>query len=130
MSSTRIQPQRVSTVRRSQRVMVSVPVVVSGETEDGQRFAQETRTAVVNAHGALVLLASKVAIGQPLMLRNAKTEEDQECRVVHIAAAEAGQTEVGVEFLHPSPRFWRIAFPPLDWTPRSEEAKHSPPRST
>jgi len=30
---------------------------------------------------------------------------------------------VGIEFLEPSPRFWRIAFPPEDWSARSPEAK-------
>jgi hypothetical protein len=31
--------------------------------------------------------------------------------------------EVGIELEKPSPRFWRVSFPPEDWTPRSAEAK-------
>jgi hypothetical protein len=27
--------------------------------------------------------------------------------------------EVGIEFRHPAPGFWRIAFPPIDWTPKN-----------
>jgi hypothetical protein len=37
--------------------------------------------------------------------------------------AETGATEISVEFESPSPRFWHIAFPPEDWTPKSPEAK-------
>jgi hypothetical protein len=33
------------------------------------------------------------------------------------------QLEVGIEFLGPAPRLWRVAFPPEDWSPRSPEAK-------
>jgi len=42
---------------------------------------------------------------------------------VEIAESHAGKSEVAVEFLEPSPRFWRIAFPPEDWSARSPEAK-------
>jgi hypothetical protein len=30
---------------------------------------------------------------------------------------------VGIEFDEPAPRFWRVAFPPEDWSPHSPEAK-------
>jgi hypothetical protein len=38
------------------------------------------------------------------------------------SGAEAG-AEVGIELQKPSPRFWRVAFPPEDWSTRSPEAK-------
>src|SRR5258707_15030168 len=31
--------------------------------------------------------------------------------------------EVGVDFMKPCLRFWRISFPPADWTNRAPEAK-------
>ena len=31
------------------------------------------------------------------------------------------KSEVGVEFLKPAPKFWRISFPPDDWTPKDPE---------
>jgi hypothetical protein len=64
-----------------------------------------------------------VDVGQILKLRNVKTQEEQSCRVVNVTTNQEGHTEAGVEFLRPAPRSWHIAFPPLDWTPRSEEAK-------
>ena len=114
--------------RRSQRVLVSVPVTVITQGTDKQPGSEETRTLVVNAHGALVLIGRKVSIGQLLTLKNTKTGEEQASRVVFINPQQAGKSEVGIEFMKPAPRFWRIAFPPEDWTPRSPEAKTAQPR--
>jgi hypothetical protein len=125
MSVVNVAPQKPASLRRSQRVVLAMPVVVSGEVRDRTPFSQETRTMVVNAHGALLLLRTAVRIGQLLTLKNVKTQERQSCRVVSVTENGDGKMEAAVEFLTPSPRFWRIAFPPLDWTPKSEEAKRA-----
>jgi hypothetical protein len=85
--------------------------------------SEETQTLIVNAHGALIHLALTVEIGQLLKIKNGQTQEQLACRVVHLGPDRTGKREVGVEFEDPSPRFWRIAFPPTDWSPRSAEAK-------
>ena len=56
-------------------------------------------------------------------VRNVKSGEELQGEVVEIGEPHAGKSEVAVEFLEPSPRFWRIAFPPEDWSARSPEAK-------
>jgi hypothetical protein len=38
---------------------------------------------------------------------------------------ESEQREVGLDFVKASPGFWRISFPPPDWTTESPEAKGS-----
>lgn len=128
MPSVETPQPKLNAVRRSQRVLLSMPVVVSGTGTDSQPFQQETHTVVVNAHGALVLLRSKVTQGQVLTVRNVKTNEQRDCRVSNVTTNQSGQMEVGVEFLQPSPKFWHIAFPPPDWSSRSEEAKRFNPR--
>jgi hypothetical protein len=35
--------------------------------------------------------------------------------VVHIGSAQGGKTQVGMEFIKPSGKFWQIDFPPDDW---------------
>ena len=71
---------------------------------------------MVNAHGALINLTSKVAANQKFFLKHALSGEEQECRVVFTHGnSMIGPTEVGVEFRQPAPSFWRIAFPPGDW---------------
>ena len=102
--------------RRSQRVILTMAVTV--RTDGGPKdasFEEEAQTLVVNLHGALVVLASKVAKGQKLRLTNRATQEEQACRVANVAPGTAGKSQVGVEFLNPSPDFWRISFPPEDW---------------
>jgi hypothetical protein len=111
--------------RRSQRVMLSIRILVSGERIGGQRFSEETLTSVVNAHGALILLGENVSTGQAITIRNVKSGEELQGEVVEVGSEQAGKSEVGVEFLEPSPRFWRIAFPPEDWSPRNPEAKRA-----
>jgi hypothetical protein len=78
-------------------------------------FAEDTHTLVVNLHGALIVLAGKVTKGQKLRMINRATQEEQVCRVASITTVPDGKTQVGVEFLKPSPDFWRISFPPEDW---------------
>jgi c-di-GMP-binding flagellar brake protein YcgR len=101
--------------RRSMRVLLSVPVNVSGKTAENQDFKEETRTLVVNAHGALISLAAHVAANQSITLSNKATQQSIECKVVHLGNAQGGKTQLGVEFLKPSARFWQIDFPPDDW---------------
>jgi hypothetical protein len=102
--------------RRSQRVILSVPVSVSGTGPKG-KFTEETKTLVVNAHGALITLAAKVTQNQQLELKSASNPEPQSCKVVYIGPSVQGQTQVGVEFLKPAPHFWHVAFPPENWAP-------------
>ena len=113
-----------SNQRRSQRVLLSLPVEVTAQQGvEKKPVSEKTRTMVVNAHGALVQLNLKVEIGQQLTVKNLKTSEEAHCRVVFVNHAQLSNMEVGIEFLKPAPLFWRIAFPPADWTPRSPEAK-------
>src|SRR5260221_13517242 len=109
--------------RRSQRVMLKVCVVVLSQGADKNPVLEETRTVTVNAHGAMILLRSNVSIGQLLTLRNSRTEEEVLCRVAYLSPHQSDKREVGVDFMKPCPRFWRISFPPPDWTTQSPDAK-------
>jgi hypothetical protein len=114
--------------RRSQRVMLKVSVVVLAHEADDKRVSEKTRTVTVNAHGAMILLGMKVSIGQVLMLRNSATGEEASCQVAYLSPYESEKREVGVDFMKSCPGFWRISFPPPDWTTRSPEAKSSSTR--
>ncbi len=102
--------------RRSQRVVLRVPVVVHRVPREGPPFYEGTHTLVVNAHGALIALAANVAPDQRLVLQNVLSGEEEECRVVFTERKLTGPTEVAIEFKRPAPNFWHIAFPPPDWT--------------
>ncbi len=109
--------------RRSQRVIAKVSVAVLAQGPDNKPISEETRTVTVNAHGAIILLGLRVSIGQALTLRNSRTGEEVACRVVYVSPHQAEKTQMGVDFMEPCPRFWRISFPPADWTTQSPEAK-------
>jgi hypothetical protein len=109
--------------RRSQRVLMTVPVRVSGQTGVGVPFDEETHTRAISAHGALILVSTQVHRGQRLTLSNVQTKAALECVVAHIEKYQGSQPQVGVEFMLPNPIFWHVAFPPKDWTPRHPHAK-------
>jgi hypothetical protein len=93
--------------RRSQRLVLSVSVVAYRSQKQGLAFSEGTRTLVVSAHGALISLIAKVAVDQTLLLKNAFSGEEQECRVVFTQNKPMGSTEVGLEFRHPAA--WLLA---------------------
>src|SRR6266853_4267384 len=107
--------------RRSQRVLMTIPVRVSGQTGAGSPFEEETHTRAISAHGALIPVLTPVYRGQRLTLSNIQTKAALECVVAHIDRRRDPQA--GVEFTLPNPMFWHVAFPPKDWTPRHPDAK-------
>jgi len=90
---------------------------------NGFQFSETATTAVVNANGGLLLMHEMVLLGQVLTLHNLATKEEILCTVIDINTVPNGVPEVGVEFAESCPRFWRVFFPPADWTTRSAEAK-------
>lgn len=103
--------------RRSERVLVDVPVVVYGETSARRAFREETFTVTVNAHGALMMLEAKVSLGQRLRLANSANKHERECRVAYTGSDHAGLAQVAIEFTQPAPEFWALPSPPASWRP-------------
>lgn len=101
--------------RRSERVLLDVPLIVRGEAADKQPFREETFTLTVSAHGALMVLGAKVELGQKVVLRKAKTADECEATVAFLGPPYAGLSTVGVQFARPSPEFWPVIAPPADW---------------
>ena len=114
---------RMGARRRSQRVLMQVPVRIRGKDAQGNDFEESTETLAINAHGALVLLTARLTSGGAVHMRHNKTEEEQECHVAYLGPVRGGKAEIGLEFTAPRPAFWRVAFPPEDWTPKSPEAR-------
>jgi hypothetical protein len=111
--------------RRSQRVLMQVAVRIRGTDAQGKNFEEETETLAINAHGALVLMSSRVTSGGKFLMHHLRTKEEEECHVVFLGPVRNGKAEVGLEFLTSRPTFWRVAFPPEDWTPKHPEARNA-----
>ena len=112
--------------RRSQRVLMKVPVRVGLRSGNAALSQEDTHTLAVSAHGALIALSAPLYRGQRLTLSNPQTKDSLECVVAHIDKFPDEQVKVGVEFLLPNPTFWHVAFPPKDWSPRHPHAKSRP----
>jgi PilZ domain len=102
-------------MRRSQRVLLRMAIQVRWTPAGETAIAEDTTTLVVNAHGALILLAMKVKAGTRIFVRNVASAQDKECRVVRVQGKLEGKSEVGVEFLRADAKFWGLEFPPEDW---------------
>jgi hypothetical protein len=102
-------------MRRSDRVLLDVPVVLLGVSTDHRSFREETFTVTVSAHGALVMLHAKVAMGQKVTLANAENWEERAARVAYVGSDHAGMAQVGIEFEQPAPQFWPVSPPPPNW---------------
>ena len=109
--------------RRSQRLFLQVRVVVEGKVANKPPFSEETHTIVVNAHGALVELGISLDQGQVVTLLNVRTADKTECAVKLVTQVEGKKFNTALEFTKPNPGFWRISFPPDDWTSKSPDAK-------
>jgi hypothetical protein len=104
---------------------MQVGIRVRGKDAQGQDFEEGTETLAINAHGALILLSARMISGGVVHMKHNKTGEEQECHVAFLGPVRSGRAEIGVEFTTPSPKFWRVAFPPEDWSPKSPEARSS-----
>ena len=110
-------PSSPTDSRRSQRVLLRIPILVRAQFEGDVPLEEDTHTIEVNAHGGLISLAMRVRPGQKLQLKNWATAIEQECRVIHVREKQAGKNDVGIAFPHPNPKFWNVVFPPPDWAP-------------
>ena len=123
MSQVPQTPTNTGTKRRSQRVLMQVGVRIRGKDAQGKDFEEDTETLAINAHGALVLLSARLISGSVVYMKHNRTEEEQECHVAFLGPVRGGKAEIGLEFSQPRPTFWRVAFPPEDWSPKSPEAR-------
>jgi len=102
---------------------MQVAVRIRGNDSQGDVFTEEAITLAINAHGALVQLKARLTSGSTVHMQHKHTEEEQECSVVFLGPVRSGKAEIGLEFSRPCPTFWRVAFPPEDWSPRHPEAR-------
>lgn len=102
-----LQPVALADRRRSPRVLLEIPVMVSWRDERGEFHRELTITRVVNACGALVILKRPVPLGLKLEIINRATQAMVQARVVWLGSeCPAGGVQVGIELGEPDPEFW------------------------
>jgi hypothetical protein len=105
--------------RRSQRVVIRVPVVLTIIVA-GKPVKANAVTVSVNDHGAMVQCVRSFASDTTMELQNHRTGEKTQCRVTRAPIENTEGYLIPLEFSTPYPTFWRISFPPRDWKPADE----------
>ena len=102
--------------RRSERVVLRIPLQLSAKMPDGKRISIEVQTLMVNAHGGLLDVGMGMAAGQQVLLNNLRSGRVATSKVVRVEGTEEGRFSVAFEFDFPAPAFWPVSFPPPDWS--------------
>ena len=98
--------------RRSERLLITVPIRVEGVDRDGAKFTEETRTLVVNRQGARIYLKHRVAAGAMLLIATMVGRRSGKFRVVGPTQPVSGEGgEWGVECQETNANIWGIGFP-------------------
>ena len=105
--------------RRSKRIRARVPISVRVQLRNKETVCEETHSLVINAHGALILVASPVGVDQFVTVMNPKTKQELLARVTAVGTRMMGKAQVGIEFIRPAPEFWGLSPWPEDWKPSS-----------
>jgi hypothetical protein len=99
-------------LRRSPRIMFSIPVSVRGADEKGKPFETTGRTITVNRHGARIQVPASLKPGQTIRVINQANDEEAEFRVVGPISPPLDRVgDWGIECLHADKNIWDIDFP-------------------
>ena len=95
--------------RRSQRVMVRMPVVLHIPERSKDISAM---TVAVSESGAMLVLREPLPSGTKLVVENPATQKRAGATVTRAPQSTAEGSLIPVEFAEPAPGFWNIFFPP------------------
>lgn len=102
--------------RRSKRLSLSIPVVISGVDAEGNHFSESVRTVVVNNHGGRIATTHRMTLGAEISIVNAVVGMKAKASVVWLGEKPGSGDlhHVGLQLLEPG-NIWGVAFPPDDW---------------
>src|SRR5215471_4916153 len=102
--------------RRSNRMVLSTPVGLSGEDDQKVPFSMPARATNLNRYGAAIHVSRQLLVGSTISVRNSRGTQ-LPARVVAQLAVSQGVSAYGIEFVETgevSNGFWGIIFPPLE----------------
>jgi hypothetical protein len=99
--------------RRSDRLMLTIPLTIRGQDARGMRFVTDARTVILNRHGASIQTSQPLQGGQTVRIVNLVGRLEADFRVVGPISPLTDQGgEWGVEYVNPKENIWGIQFPP------------------
>jgi hypothetical protein len=115
---------RLAKGRRSTRLFISIPIVITGKDVNRKEFQENTRTLVVNKHGAKIVTAQQLSMGTEVFVENRALHTGAKANVVWLGEKRDAGNEVGLQ-LADAENIWGVEFPPNDWNPAAA-AEESP----
>lgn len=102
--------------RRSTRLTIGIPVVISGVDAKGQTYHETVRTVTINKHGGKIATTHDLAMGAEVLLENHAVGLTARASVVWLGenASSGVLHHVALQLLE-AQNIWGIIFPPDDW---------------
>lgn len=113
--------------RRTERVLLSLPVLVTGQDVSGNSFSEETRTTTISGYGAGVVSNRRLKPGQEIVISRPAESRHANCHVVWEGKGEKGSYVYGVAFTEPTADLWGVCKLLAEATaPPPQEAPRAP----
>jgi hypothetical protein len=110
------QPIAGITRRRSLRIVMRIPLLISSADASAPSEWEPVETIVVSLHGGMFRTRQKFVAGTKLDIRMRNRERSARGRVVWVSSDSNGRGyDLGFEILDQI-GFWEINFPPDRWT--------------
>jgi hypothetical protein len=102
--------------RRSTRIDLVIPVVLSGRDSKGVVFRDASQTATVNLHGAKVSTSREILVGMLVTIENPGNGVVAKAVCVRIYESGPGEEEhcIALQLVRPG-NIWGVENPPDDW---------------
>jgi c-di-GMP-binding flagellar brake protein YcgR len=97
--------------RRTARAVMSMNLLVYGETAEGEKFRYWTKSISVSAFGGVLLLEREFPVGQGFNLLNEFNKKKASAKVVAVRTTKDGLVQASFEFCDAVDRFWSMTFP-------------------
>jgi len=99
--------------RRSDRVVIRMPVLVSGVDAKGETFSEKGYTLTINRDGATIALKGNLTPGLPIIILPAASKKGATAQIIGQLGGELEVHVYGIKLLEPRTNIWGIQFPPL-----------------
>ena len=111
--------------RRSERVLLRIPIRVEGKDTGGNTFDETSYTLVVNQSGGLIVVAHLLQPGAVIKITNLNNQISCFFQVVMRAARSLSDApEWGVKCLEPEVEIWGVHFPARTGEPAEADLIH------
>ncbi len=103
-----------SKTRRSDRIAVQLPIIISGTDVMAKDFVEAARTVVIARYGAKILCRRKLSPQLEIVVHCLMTSEDAHARVVGQVRDSPEGIFYGVELMDQTVDLWGVEFPPIE----------------